>query len=115
MTFRLYGIANCDTVRKARAWLHASGLACVFHDYRAEGLDPDRLARWMREAGWEALLNRRSAAYRALPETERQDLDGEKAKRLMLDDPTIIRRPVLEAGERLLVGFVEKDYRALRR
>ncbi len=101
----MYGIPNCDTIKKARVWLEGHGVGYVFHDYRAQGLEADRLAAWIEELGWEVLLNKSSATFRALPEADRQGLDAEKAKALMLANPTMIKRPVLDLGNRLLVGF----------
>ncbi len=101
----MYGIPNCDTIKKARVWLEGHGVGYVFHDYRAQGLEADRLAAWIEELGWEVLLNKSSATFRALPEADRQGLDAEKAKALMLANPTMIKRPVLDLGNRFLVGF----------
>ncbi len=101
----MYGIPNCDTIKKARVWLEGHGVGYVFHDYRAQGLEADRLAAWIEELGWEVLLNKSSATFRALPEPDKQGLDAEKAKALMLANPTMIKRPVLDLGNRLLVGF----------
>ncbi len=101
----MYGIPNCDTIKKARVWLEGHGVGYVFHDYRAQGLEADRLAAWIEELGWEVLLNKSSATFRALPEPDKQGLDAEKAKALMLANPTMIKRPVLDLGNRFLVGF----------
>ena len=101
----MYGIPNCDTIKKARVWLEGHGVGYVFHDYRAQGLEADRLSAWIGELGWEVLLNKSSATFRALPEADRQGLGAEKAKALMLANPTMIKRPVLDLGNRLLVGF----------
>ena len=106
----IYGIRNCDTMRKARAWLDAHGVAYAFHDYRAAGLDRLRLAGWVREAGWETLLNRTGTTFRKLPERDREAIDEAKAMALMLAQPAMIRRPVLEVGGRLLIGFDPKQY-----
>jgi arsenate reductase len=101
----IHGIRACDTMRKARAWLEAQGIAHAFHDYRADGLDRALLESWVRRLGWEALLNRAGTTFRSLPEAMRQDLTEERAVALMLSAPAIIRRPVLTAGETLQVGF----------
>lgn len=101
----LYGIPNCDTVKRARAWLGERGVAYTFHDYKKAGVDPARLAAWIDRLGWEALLNRRGTTFRALPEADRQQLDAAKAARLMIAQPSLIKRPVVEAGGDLLVGF----------
>lgn len=105
MTITIYGIKTCDTVRKARAWLDAGGHAHAFVDYRAEGLDPALLDRWIAALGWQALLNRASTTFKELPEADRQDIDAAKARALMLAHPTLIKRPVLDAGGHLSVGF----------
>ena len=109
----IYGIRNCDTMRKARAWLEAHGIAHRFHDYKAEGIDRDRLEGWVRELGWEALLNRGGTTFRKLPEAERSGLTGDRAVAIMLAQPSAIRRPVMEAGGRLLVGFSPATYAAV--
>ena len=106
----LSGIANCDTVRKARAWLGARGVAYDFHDFKRMGVDELALGRWIDRFGWEALLNRHGTTFRKLPESERADLDTDKATALMLAHPSAIRRPVLEAGALLLVGFTPARY-----
>lgn len=109
MTIELYGISNCDTVKKARAWLGARGLDHVFHDYKKEGADPARLAAWADQAGWALLLNTRGTTFRKLSEEERTGIDGAKALALMEAHPSLIRRPVVEhAGKHgggLLIGF----------
>ena len=101
----LYGITNCDTVKKARAWLDGRGLGYAFHDYKKEGADPDRLAAWSDAAGWEALLNRRGTTFRALPEADKADIDRARAIRLMAANPSLIKRPVVEHAGDVLVGF----------
>ena len=109
----LYGIKNCDTVKKARKWLEAHRVEYRFHDLRVDGLDPTRLSTWVRAVGWEALLNRRGTTWRGLSESERADLDEERAMALMLAHPSLIKRPVLEYGRDLRVGFKEADYAGL--
>ncbi len=106
----LYGIKNCDTMKKARAWLDAHGVAYRFHDYKSAGIARDRLESWARRLGWEALLNRSGTTFRKLPEAERENLSEAKAIALMLAQPSMIRRPVLEQGDRLLVGFRPEEY-----
>ncbi len=101
----LYGIPNCDTVKKARAWLDARGVAFHFHDYKRAGVDEERLRGWASELGWERLLNRAGTTFRQLPDAEKQDLDEDKAIALMLAQPSMIKRPVVELGDRRLVGF----------
>ena len=106
----IYGIRNCDTMRKARAWLDGRGVAYAFHDYKAAGIDRTRLEGWAREAGWETLLNCAGTTFRKLPEQDKAGLDEAKAIALMLDQPSMIKRPVLEAGGRLVVGFAPATY-----
>ncbi|KQM63485.1 ArsC family transcriptional regulator [Sphingomonas sp. Leaf17] len=112
MTITLYGIRNCDTVKKARAWLDAAGVAYSFHDYKTAGVDEGKLKGWVDRLGWEVLLNRAGTTFRKLPEADRQDLDGDRAVALMLANPSAIKRPVLEAGDTLLVGFKPEIYGA---
>ena len=110
MPVTIYGIPNCDTMKKARAWLESHGVAYAFHDYRASGLDPRTLDGWVDRLGWEMLLNKASTSFRALSDADRQGLDAKKAKALMLANPTMIKRPVLDLGDRLLVGFKPDVY-----
>ena len=106
----LYGIKNCDTMKKARAWLDARGLAYAFHDYKVQGIDRTRLERWARSVGWETLLNRAGTTFRKLAEADRIDLSERKAIDLMLAQPSMIKRPVLDLGDRLVVGFKAEQY-----
>jgi arsenate reductase len=106
----LYGIRNCDTVKKARAWLDARGLAHDFHDYKTAGIDEARLRAWARELGWEKLLNRAGTTFRALPEADKADLNEDKAVALMLAAPSMIKRPLLDLGERRILGFNPVTY-----
>jgi arsenate reductase len=108
----MYGIRNCDTVKKARAWLDRQGIEYQFHDYKAAGIDRERLEGWCGKLGWEALLNRAGTTFRKLPDPDRQGIDARKAVTLMLAQPSMIKRPVLEAGGRLLVGFKPEAYEA---
>jgi len=109
----IYGIKNCDTMKKARAWLDAHGAAYVFHDYKAAGIDAERLARWAETVGWEVLLNRTGTTFRKLPEAQRDGLTETKALALMREQPSMIKRPVLElGGGKLLVGFKPDAYAA---
>ncbi len=112
MTIKMYGIKNCDTVKKARSWLESRDLGYDFHDYRVDGLEADLLRHWCDELGWETLLNKSSTTFRELPETDKKDLDAAKAMALMLAQPTLIKRPVLDAGGRLMVGFKQERYEA---
>ena len=101
----LYGIPNCDTVKKTRAWLDARGAGYRFHDYKKDGVDPAKLAAWSDAVGWEALLNRRGTTYRGLSEADKGDIDRAKALRLMVANPSLIKRPVIEHAGGVLVGF----------
>jgi len=113
MNATLYGIRNCDTVKKARKWLEAHEVNYTFHDFRDDGLDPRTLSKWTAQLGWEALLNRRSTSWRQLEEADRTGLDATKAQALMLRQPTLIKRPVLEGQDQVLVGFSEQTYQGL--
>lgn len=113
MATTIYGIKNCDTMKKARAWLDKHGVAYSFHDYKAEGIDKERLARWSKVAGWEVLLNRAGTTFRKLSEADKADLTEKKAIALMLAQPSMIKRPVLEVGSKLLVGFKPDSYAAV--
>ena len=101
----LYGIANCDTVKKARAWLDARGAAYAFHDYKKAGVDEASLRRWIAALGWESVLNRAGTTFRKLSDADRVDLDADKAVGLMLAQPSMIKRPIVEGGGVLLAGF----------
>ncbi|MBF9195096.1 ArsC family reductase [Microvirga terrestris] len=106
----LYGIKNCDTMKKARAWLDAKGVPYAFHDYKAAGIDRARLEGWARSVGWEALLNRSGTTFRKLPDADKTSLNEGRALALMLDQPSMIKRPVMELGGKLLVGFKPELY-----
>jgi arsenate reductase len=115
MRITIYGIKNCDTIKKARRWLEARGVDYEFHDYKASGIDRARLERWCREFGWDMLLNRAGTTFRKLPDADKQVLEARKAISLMLAQPSLIKRPVLEVDGRLLVGFRSESYQdALR-
>ena len=105
MTVTLYGIRNCDTVKKARAWLDANDIDHAFHDYKIAGVDPARLAGWAAEVGWEVLLNRAGTTFRRLDPSERSDIDQASALRLMAAHPSLIKRPLVERDGALIVGF----------
>jgi arsenate reductase len=109
----MYGIRNCDTVKKARAWLEKHGLEYDFHDYKLAGLEADRLSLWCDELGWEALLNRAGTTFRKLDDAGKQDLNRQKALALMLAQPSMIKRPVVQIGERLVVGFKPELYETI--
>jgi Spx/MgsR family transcriptional regulator len=115
MTTTLYGIPNCDTVKRARRWLDDHGVAHAFHDYRKQGVDAAQLRGWIDRLGWEALLNRSGTTFRKLPDTRKQDLDADKAAAIMLENPSAIRRPVVTQGDRLVVGFDEGRFGPLAR
>ncbi len=106
----LYGIKNCDSVKKARAWLDARQLQYRFHDYRIDGLDPALLSSFIDKLGVAGILNQRSTSWRQLSDEQRQDLTEDKAKQLMLEVPTLIKRPILDDGRQLLVGFSPELY-----
>ncbi|PKU22890.1 ArsC family reductase [Telmatospirillum siberiense] len=112
MTVTMYGIRNCDTIKKARAWLDSHGIAYDFHDYKQAGVDEGMLRAWCDEFGWEAVLNRAGTTFRKLSDADRTDLDADKARALMLAQPSMIRRPVLDLGRRRLIGFKPELYRA---
>lgn len=110
MTLTLYGIPNCDTMKKARVWLDTHGVAHHFHDYKKAGIDRATLETWVAALGWEALLNRAGTTFRKLPDSDKADLTAERAIDLMLAQPSMIRRPVLVADDRIEVGFKPDRY-----
>ena len=112
MTITMYGITNCDTIKKARVWLEGHDVPYRFHDYRAEGIEAEKLDGWVGKVGWEKLLNKGSTTFRELPDKDKAVLDEKKAKKLMLANPTMIKRPVLELDDRILVGFKQEVYEA---
>jgi arsenate reductase (glutaredoxin) len=105
-----YGIPNCDTVKKARGWLDARGIAYSFHDYKKLGADPAKLADWLQQAGWEKLLNRAGTTFKKLPEADKAGLDADKAIAIMAANPSCIKRPVVEFSGGLLVGFKPDEW-----
>lgn len=105
MTITLYGIPNCDTVQRARAWLDAAGVAYVFHDYKKAGIDAATLCGWAGDVGWEVLLNRAGTTFKKLPDADKAGLDEAKAIALMVAQPSMIKRPVVTGAGGLLVGF----------
>lgn len=107
----LFGIKNCDTVRKARKWLEANQIEVDFHDFRENGLSTEQVEQWVTAIGWEALFNKRSTSFRNLSETEKSDLNEKKAIALMTLYPTLIKRPVLVVNDQVQVGFKEAEYR----
>jgi len=108
----IYGIKNCDTMKKARDWLAANGIAYDFHDYKTAGIDRATLEGWVKALGWEVLLNRAGTTFRKLPEADREGIDAAKAIDLMLAQPSMIKRPVLDKDGQLLVGFKPDIYAA---
>jgi len=114
MRATIYGIRNCDTMKKARAWLEAHGVDHDFHDYKVAGVERAKLEAWAKIVGWEVLLNRAGTTFRKLPDDQKQNLDERKALALMLEQPSMIKRPVLERGKTLLVGFSAERYSAIR-
>lgn len=113
MTIILYGIKNCDTVKKARKYLDAKNIEYTFHDFREDGLNPIQLAAWCRELGWEKLLNKRSTTWRQLPDETKENINEVLATMVMEDQPTLIKRPVMEHPDGVFVGFSEKVYSPL--
>jgi arsenate reductase len=105
MAITIYGIKNCDTMKKARAWLDKAGVDYAFHDYKTAGIDKDRLAAWAKKAGWDVLLNKAGTTFKKLPDADKEGLTEAKAIKLMLAQPSMIKRPVLDLGGKLLVGF----------
>ncbi len=114
MPITIYGIKNCDTMKKARAWLDKHGVDYNFHDYKTAGIDKEQLARWSKAVGWEMLLNRAGTTFRKLPDADKDNMTEKKAIALMLAQPSMIKRPVIENGSKLLVGFKPENYEALK-
>jgi arsenate reductase len=112
VSITIYGIKNCDTMKKARAWLDAHRVAYQFHDYKSEGIDKKRLEGWAKSVGWETLLNRAGTTFRKLPDKDKQGLTAAKAIALMVEQPSMIKRPVLDHGGKLVVGFKPETYKA---
>jgi arsenate reductase len=106
----IYGIRNCDTMKKARAWLDGKGVAYDFHDYKTAGIERSRLEGWVSKVGWQTLLNRAGTTFRKLPDKDKEGLSEKKAIALMLAQPSMIKRPVLDVGGTLLVGFRAEEY-----
>ena len=110
MPTTIYGIKNCDTMKKARAWLDSHGVTYAFHDYKAVGIGKDTLKKWSGEVGWETLLNRAGTTFRKLPDADKEGLNERKALALMVAQPSMIKRPVLEVSGKLVVGFKPDVY-----
>ena len=111
---RIYGIKNCDTMKKAFAWLDENGIAYEFHDYKKAGVPPGKLKDWSKQAGWEKLANTRGPTWRKIPEDQRADLNEAKVIKLLEQNTSAIKRPIVESGSNLLVGFDEKAFGALK-
>ncbi|MEP7243948.1 MAG: ArsC family reductase [Gammaproteobacteria bacterium] len=112
MTITLYGIKNCDTMKKARTWLDGHGVKYTFHDYKTDSIDRAHLEQWCKSVGWETLLNRGGTTFRKLPGAQQSGLNEQKAIALMLSQPSLIKRPVLDLGKKLLVGFKAEQYKS---
>ena len=113
MTVTIYGIKNCDTMKKAFTWLDGHGVAYEFHDYKKAGVTPAQLAQWCEAAGWHTVLNRAGTTFRKLPDTDKQALTQDKAVALMAAQPSMIKRPILDTGDKLEIGFKPETYAAL--
>lgn len=111
-TVTLHGIKACDTMKKARTWLDGQGIAYAFHDYKAVGIDAVTLTAWAGKVGWEVLLNRSGTTFRSLPDADKQGIDEGRAIALMVAQPSMIKRPVLDVDGRLVVGFKPELYAA---
>lgn len=109
----VYGIPNCDTVKKARKWLSDNGEDYSFHDYKKQGVPEKKLRSWVKQLGWETLLNKRGTTWRKLDEATKASVDEASAIQIMLDNPSIIKRPILSSGKSLLVGFSAEEYAQL--
>jgi Spx/MgsR family transcriptional regulator len=112
LSLEFYGIPNCDTVKKARKWLEAQGLDYAFHDYKKEGADAGKLEKWVAAAGWEKVLNRAGTTFRKLPEEDKANLDAARAVKVMVDNPSCIKRPIVEYPGGILVGFKQAEWEA---
>ncbi|MFG1241505.1 ArsC family reductase [Xanthobacter sp. V7C-4] len=112
MATTIYGIKACETMKKARGWLEAHGVDHAFHDYKTAGIERKTLEGWVKKVGWEKLLNRAGTTFRKLPDADKEGIDEAKAISLMLEKPSMIKRPVLETGRDLLVGFKPEEYAA---
>lgn len=112
MTYRIYGIKACDTMKKAMNWLEQQGVEFEFHDYKKQAIDQESLERWCNEHGWETILNRRGTSFRQVAPERKENLDQAKAIELMLENNSMIKRPVLDLGSRTLVGFKDETYQS---
>jgi arsenate reductase (glutaredoxin) len=112
LSITLYGIPNCDTVKKARVWLDGKGIAYTFHDYKKQGADPAKIASWIDQAGWEKVLNRAGTTFKKLPDADKEGLDAAKVVTVLAANPSAIKRPIVEHPGELLVGFKEAEWEA---
>lgn len=110
---RMYGIPNCDSIKKARNWLKDNNVDYEFHNYKKDGVPEKELKKWIKEIGWEVLLNKRGTTWRKLDDAIKDNITKESAIKIMLDNPSIIKRPVVDDGKNILVGFAEDDYKKL--
>jgi arsenate reductase len=110
MVPKMYGIQNCDTIKRAKAWLDEQGIAYEFHNFSKQGIEQDQLRAWVEELGWQALLNKAGTTFQSLPDAEKHNVDAEKAIAMMQAKPSMIKRPVLDVGQRRLVGFKPELY-----
>lgn len=110
MTVTMYGIKNCDTIKKARNWLEGRGVDYAFHDYKSAGIEPATLDKWISTLGWEVLLNKAGTTFKKLPDADKAAIDADKAKGLMIAQPSMIKRPLLDLDGKLLVGFKADQY-----
>ena len=109
----MYGIPNCDTIKKARNWLKTNDVDYEFHNYKKDGVPEEELNKWIKRLGWEILLNKRGTTWRKLDETTKSKVNEKSAIKIMLDNPSIIKRPVLDTGKSILVGFNENEYKQI--
>ena len=110
---KIYGISNCDTMKKSRRWLEANGIEYDFHDYKKLGVPEKNLKNWVKQTGWETILNKRGTTWRKLDDDLKDNIDEAAAIQVMLNNPSIIKRPILESGKLLLIGFDEDQYKRL--
>ena len=109
----LYGIPNCDTMKKARAWLNKHSVEYVFHDYKKQGVPENELKRWVKDLGWETLLNRKGTTWRKLDESIKENINQTSAIKIMLENTSVIKRPVLDLNGKIFAGFTNEDYRKI--
>lgn len=112
-TVNIYGIKNCDTMKKAFKWLEANGIEYSFHDYKKVGIEKDKLATWLEQSAWDELINRRGTTWRKLPEADKEEIDNDKAISLMIENTSLIKRPVLEIDGSIHLGFKDTTYEEL--